>query len=193
MIWLWIAVWLGALWVGLAWGQIYKWTDRQGNVYFTDNASHIPPAYRSTVEVERASPPVPLQAPSDEAAKAPPPDATAASEPPSAAPLRDRLGRGPDHWQRLAQQWSARLQQHLHDRDRLQLLYRYTQTLASSTRDVRDRGRLQAEMARLEKAIAEAEAQINEADTMLRTTLPLEARQLGANPGWLQPPAATQQ
>jgi hypothetical protein len=192
MIWLWIAVWLGGLWVGLAWGQIYKWTDRHGNVYFTDNASHIPPAHRSTVEVERVGPPVPLQAPSDEAAKAPPPDATAASEP-LAAPPRDRLGRGPDYWQRLAQQWSAQLRQHLHGRDRLQLLYRHTRSLASSTRDLRERGRLQAEMGRLEKAIAEAEAQIREADTMLRTTLPLEAKQLGANPDWLKPTTATQQ
>jgi hypothetical protein len=93
----------------------------------------------------------------------------------------------------LAERWSTRLQQHIYERDRLQMMYRYTQNLANSTRNVFDRGRLQADRARLEQAIAEVEAQIKEAETMLRTTLPLEARRLGANPDWLKPPAATPQ
>jgi hypothetical protein len=80
----------------------------------------------------------------------------------------------------------------MHERDRLTLLYRYTRQLANSTRDVWDRGRLEAEKTRLEKAIAAVEAQINEAETMLQTTLPLEARRVGADPDWLKIPAATQ-
>jgi hypothetical protein len=71
-------------------------------------------------------------------------------------------------------------------------LYRYTRQLANSTRDASDRGRLEAEATRLEKAIAAVEAQISEAETMLQTTLPLEARQLGADPDWLKIPAVTQ-
>jgi hypothetical protein len=188
-----IAVWLNVFWVGFAWGQIYKWTDRQGNVHFTDNPSRIPPEYRSKVEAERPSPPAPLPAPSDDAAKAPPTDSTAPSESPSAAPPKDRLGRGSDYWQQLAQYWDTRLQQHIDERDRLQLMYNYTRTLARSTRDAFDRGRQQAEIARLEKAIAEVEAQIKKTETMLRTTLPSEARRLGANPDWLKPLGTTQQ
>jgi hypothetical protein len=105
----------------------------------------------------------------------------------------DRLGRGPDYWQQLAQQWSARLQQHIQERDRLQLMYNYTRHLASYTRDVFDRGQIQADSARLAKAIAEVEGLLKEAETMLHTTLPLEARRLGANPAWLKPPEMTQQ
>ena len=71
-----LAVWLSVFWVGFAWGQIYKWTDRQGNMYLTDDPSRIPAEYRSKVEVERASPPTPLAVPSDDAAPAPPTDAT---------------------------------------------------------------------------------------------------------------------
>ena len=179
-----IVVWLIVFWVGFAWGQVYKWTDHRGSVHFTDNPSHVPPEYRSGVEVERASPSAPPLAPTD---------VTAPSEPPSPPPPRDRLGRGPDYWQQLAERWSTRLQQHIYERDRLQMMYRYTQNLANSTRNVFDRGRLQADRARLEQAIAEVEAQIKEAETMLRTTLPLEARRLGANPDWLKPPAATPQ
>jgi hypothetical protein len=187
-----IALWLSVFWVGLAWGQIYKWTDRQGNVHFTDNPSQIPPEYRSKIEVEKASPPAPLQGLGDDAAKAPPTDSTAPSGPPSAAPPKDRLGRGPDYWQQLAQYWATRLQQHVDERDRLQLMHDHTRNQASYTRDVFDRGRLQAEIAQLEKAIAEVEAQIKKAETMLRTTLPLEARRLGANPDWLKLPGAAQ-
>jgi hypothetical protein len=193
MSWLWIAVWLAVFWGGFAWGQVYKWTDRQGNVHFADDPSRIPPEHRSNAEVERASPPAPSPTPSDEAAKvAPTDDATASSAPPSDAPPTDRLGRGPEHWQQLAQQWWVRLQRHSSERDRLQLLYHYTRNLARTTRDASDRSRLHAETTRLEKAIAEVEAQIKEAESMLSTTLPLEARRLGANPDWLKPPAAVQ-
>jgi hypothetical protein len=191
-VWLMIAAWLSILGVESAWGQIYKWKDRQGNVFFTDNPSRIPPEYRSNVEVERAAPSAPLPTPSDDAAKAPPSRAAASGESPSAPPPKDRLGRGPDYWQQLAQYWSVQLQQHIQERDRLQQLHDYTRPLASSTRDPSDRGRLEAEIARLETAIAEANAGINKAQTMLQTTLPLEARRLGANPEWLKPPVMTQ-
>jgi Domain of unknown function (DUF4124) len=188
-----IAAWLSIFWVGFAWGQIYKWMDRQGDIHFTDDPSRIPTEYRSDVEVERAIPLAPLPTPSGDTAAAPPTDAAAPGELPSAPPPRDRLGRGPDYWQQLAQHWAAQLQQHLQERDRLQLLYNYTRHLASYTRDNFDRGKIYADGTRLEKAIAETEAQIKEAETMLHTTLPLEARQLGANPEWLKPPEMTQQ
>jgi hypothetical protein len=80
------------------------------------------------------------------------------------------------------------LQQHVAERDRLQLLYNYTRDLANSTRDVWDRGRLAAEVERLGKALADIDQRIMQAQTMLQTTLPLEAVQLGANPEWLKEP-----
>jgi Domain of unknown function (DUF4124) len=191
-VWL-IAAWLSIVWVGCAWGQIYKWRDHQGNVHFTDDPSRIPPEYRSTFEVERASPPTPFPAPSDDAAKVPPTDAAAPGESPSAPSPKDLLGRGPDYWQQLAQHWSVQLQQHLQERDRLQMLYTYTRQIAQYTRDVFDRGRIQADIDRLEKAIADVNAGIDKAQTMLQTTLPLEARRLGANPEWLKLPEMMQQ
>jgi hypothetical protein len=187
------AIWLVVCWVEFASGQIYKWIDRQGNVHFTDNPSRIPSEYRINVEVEQVSPPNPLVAPSDEPAQPLPADIEAPREPVAHAPVRDLLGRGPDYWQQLAQQWSTKLLQYIHDRDRLQLEYNYARSLASVTRHLFDRGRIQADIARLEKGIGEAEAQIQQAETMLRTTLPLEARRLGANPEWLKPPGTTQQ
>ena len=126
-------------------------------------------------------------------ATTPPTEAAAPGELPPAPPPKDRLGRGPDYWQRSAQRWIVQLQQHLQERDRLQLLYNYTRHLASYTRDSFDRGKIDADSARLEKAIAETEEQIKEAETMLHTTLPLEARRLGANPEWLKPPGLTPQ
>jgi hypothetical protein len=187
-----IVVWLSVLWVGLTWAQIYKWTDRQGTVHFTDNASRIPPAYRSTVEVEKAIAPTPPVAPSNDHTTAAPTDLAAPGAPRSSAPQQDRLGRGPDYWRTLAQKWSTQLQRDIQKHDSLQVLYRYTRQLANSTRDVWDRRRLEAEATRLEKVLAEVEAQIKAAETMLQTTLPLEAIQLGADPHWLKPPAIAQ-
>ncbi len=188
-----IAVWLSVFWAGFAWGQVYKWTDRQGNVHLTDNPSRVSPEYRSKAEREGTSPSAPLPAPRDDVAKPPPVDVTPPSELPAAAPPRDLLGRGPDYWQQLVEQWSTRLQQHMQERDRIQLMYNYSRNLATYTRDTFDRGRIHADIARLEKAIAEVEAQIKEAETMLQTTLPLEARRLGADPDWLKLSGTTQQ
>ena len=191
-VWL-IALWLSLSWAGSAWGQIYQWMDRQGNRHFTDNLSRVPSEYRPHVEEERSTPFTPVPAPSDDAASAPPTESAAPATIPSAPPPQDLLGRGPGYWQQLAQHWNSRLQQHLQERERLQLLYKYTRQVASYTRDNVDRGRIYADRTRLEKAIADTEEQIKEAETMLHTTLPLEARQLGANPEWLKLPAATPQ
>jgi Domain of unknown function (DUF4124) len=187
-----IATWVSIFWVGFAWGQIYKWTDRQGNVHFSDNPSHVPSEYRSSVEVEKATPPAPLPTPSADAASVPSSNAKAPGEMSAAPPPKDRLGRGPDYWQQLARYWLDQLQERLQERDRLQSMYDHIRHLASSTRDASERGRISADSARLEKAIAEAEARIKKAETTLHTTLPLEARRLGANPGWLKLPGMTQ-
>jgi hypothetical protein len=188
-----MVIWLSVCWVEFADGQIYKWIDRQGHVHFTDNPGRIPAEYRANAEVEQAASSNPLASASDVPAQAQPADVAAPSELAGPVPPRDLLGRGPDYWQQLAQHWSTRLQQYMHERDRLQLMYNYTRHLASSTRDVFDRGRIQADIAQLEKAIGEAEAQMQQAETMLGTTLPLEARRLGANPDWLKPPGTTPQ
>jgi hypothetical protein len=174
--------------VGFAWGQIYKWMDHQGNIHFTDNPNRIPSEYRSNVEVERATPPAPLPTPSDDAATAPPTDAAAPGELPSAPPPKDRLGRGPDYWQQLAHYWVVQLQ-HLQERDRLLLLYNYTRHLASYTQDASDRGRIYADSARLEKAIAETEEQIKRQNHAVHDAA-LEARRRG-NPEWLKAPDDT--
>jgi Domain of unknown function (DUF4124) len=187
-----IATWVGILWVGFAWGQIYKWTDRQGNVHFSDNPSRVPSEYRPYVEVEKATPPAPLPTPGADAARVPSSDAKVPGDTPAAPPPKDRLGRGPDYWQQLAQYWLDQLQERLQERDRLQSMHDHARHLASFTRDPSERGRIHADSARLEKAIAEAEARIKKAETTLHTTLPSEARRLGANPEWLKLPGVTQ-
>lgn len=41
----------------LAQGEIYKWTDRDGKVHFTDNIWTVPSAYRDQVEEKASTPP----------------------------------------------------------------------------------------------------------------------------------------
>jgi hypothetical protein len=186
---MWVRVTAGLclLWVSLAWGQIYKGTDGQGNVYLTDNPSRMPPEYRARLEVHgESSSPAPDTAAPPSNLPAPP-----ASETSPAAPSTDLLGRGPDYWQALARQWSTELKRHAAERDRLRLLYQYTRDLAKGTRDTWDRGRLEAEVEHLGQSLRTVEKRLQEAQTMLHTTLPLEARRLGADPAWLQEPAST--
>jgi Domain of unknown function (DUF4124) len=183
-----IVVWLSVLWVGVAWGQMYKWTDQQGTVHFTDNVSQIPPAYRAKAQMLETSPPSQPSAaatPSQESAK-PPPAVSAPAETPPPAPPQDRLGRGPDYWQSLAKGWSTQLRQGMLKRDRLQLLYDGLRAVADNTRDVWERGRLEAQVAQLQQSIAEVDKRIQEAQEMLQTTLPAEALRLGADPDWLK-------
>jgi hypothetical protein len=87
-------------------------------------------------------------------------------------------------------QWRTKLKQHLEERERLRLLYNYAQHVGHHIRDNSDRGWIYAESIRLAHAIADVEEQINQVETMLHTTLPLEARWLGANPAWLEAPEA---
>jgi hypothetical protein len=172
----------------LVWGQIYRWTDDTGQVHLTDNPSHIPPKHRTDTTVYgMTTPPVPEVSASPDA-QAPEPLSAPPSQSSAAAEPRDRLGRGPEYWRALARQWTTELQQHTAERDRLQLLYDYTRDLANATRDVWDRGRLEAEVERLGKALADIAQRLVQARTMLQTTLPLEATQLGANPEWLREP-----
>jgi hypothetical protein len=154
----------------------------------TDNPSHLPPPSRTKPEVRVGSPPPePETAPTPSDLPVPP-----ANETRSPAPSTDLLGRGPAYWQALGRQWSAESARHMAERDRLQLLYRYTRGIADETRDVWARGRLEAEVERLGKGLAAVEKQLDEAQTMLQTTLPLEARRLGANPNWLNEPEPAQ-
>ena len=189
-VWL-IATWLSLFWVGFAWGQIYKWMDRQGNMHFTDNPSRIPSEYRPNVEVERATPPAPLPTPSDDAATAPP---TGSAAPEHYHPLHRRRiswDGGPT----IGSNWLSTGVPSCNSIFRSATDYSCCTTMRAIsrgyTRDNFDRGKIYADSARLEKAIAETEEQIKEAETMLHTTLPLEARQLGANPEWLKPPGPT--
>jgi hypothetical protein len=172
-----IIVWLSALCVGSAWGQMYKWADRQGTVHFTDDVSHIPPAYRAKAQMQEASPP-----PQPSAAATPREESTT----PPPAPPQDRLGRGPDYWQHPAKDWSMQLRQSTLERDRLQLLYDRLRAVADHTRDLRDRGRLEAQIAPLQQSILAADQRLQEAQQMLQTTRPAEARRLGADPDWLK-------
>ena len=181
-----IAVWLSVLWVGVGWGQMYKWTDPQGTVHFTDNVSQIPPAYRAKAQLLETSPPASAPAtPSQESAK-PPAAVSAPAETPPPAPPQDRLGRGPDYWQALVKGWSTQLRQGMLKRDRLQLLHDGLRAVADNTRDVWERGRLEAQVAQLQQSIAEIDKRIREAQEMLQTTLPAEALRLGADPNWLK-------
>jgi hypothetical protein len=183
-----VAAWLCLLWVSFVWGQIYKGTDNQGNVYLTDNPSHLPAPSRPKPDVRVGSPPPEPETPPMPSDLPIPP----AQETRAPAPSTDLLGRGPAYWQALGRHWSAELARHAAERDRLQLLHHYTRSIANETRDVWARGRLEAEVERLGKGIVAVEQQIHEAQTMLQTTLPLEARRLGANPDWLNEPAPAQ-
>lgn len=42
--------------VSWSWSEIYKWTDRNGKVHFTDNPATVPKAYRDQINAQTAKP-----------------------------------------------------------------------------------------------------------------------------------------
>lgn len=65
-------------------GKVYKWVDRDGNIYFTDNMSGIPPEYRNQVEEVEGRinhPPLPQHNREAQGAIPPPPPLEGAPSP----------------------------------------------------------------------------------------------------------------
>ena len=184
---------------GAAAAGIYRWTDAQGVIHFTDSPETIPPEYRSAEEkpassgaptaatgsAPAATEPEKTRAAQAESGGAKEDNATAPeTSPPAEEATRapgltlDNFGHDESYWRDRKQFWEQRLSD-------AQGLYRDTRREFNRVnkrfdkREYRQMKTLRDRMRAIEKEIAEAQG-------MLEGGLAREARQAGAPPGWIR-------
>jgi hypothetical protein len=160
---------------------IYKWTDEQGVVNYTDEYSKVPPAYRDQVGVEKwkdiqkpgAPSLAPPQAPSQETGEA----------------TADIYGRDEAWWRDKVRPWKEKLKEATENYEKAQRNFTQKSEELSQT-NFYGRSRSQTkwdvmELNRLNEEKKRYEAQIAEANEMLEK-LSKEADESKANPDWLK-------
>jgi len=147
------------------WGAVYKWTDENGQIHFSDDPQKVPETYRGRVE------------------KMVPPDKAREREP-SRKPTvlfeqkSDLNGKNKKWWQGLVKKWEEKKREAEDRIDELKLEIRQLDSnkmIAGSDR----------ERSRLTRLVQVAELRKNVAIRMLTEGLPDEARKAGAPMEWL--------
>lgn len=154
------------LWsAGPAGAEFYRWTDRDGREFFTNDTEKIPPAYRSTarsvdVQDDRVSR-------GQQSATEPSREAVSPRE-------TDRNGRGEEYWRSRAEDLRRRLGEVQAEHDRLVQQERTGRPASKKARTARERRKQ-----RLAQKIAALQRELD-------VELPEEARRAEALPGWLR-------
>jgi hypothetical protein len=149
-----------------AWGTVYKWTDENGLIHFSDDIRNVPEEQRSRVE------------------KTVPPE-KAREKDPSKKPTVlfeqkvDLNGKSKKWWQSLVRKWEEKKRE---AEDRIEELKLEMRQLESNKRIL---GSSDREKSRLTRLLQVAELRKNVAIRMLTEGLPEEARKAGAPVEWL--------
>jgi hypothetical protein len=167
----------------LAYAEFYKWVDDKGTVHFTDDYSKVPTSYRDRVEVERGE--VEIRKNIQEE-KVPLP--TQKITPGSKEEIRkDIYGQDEAWWKEKVRPWKEKLKEATTN-------YEIAQKKFMEKSEELSRKRYGSptqykfniiELDRLREERAKYEAQIAEANEMLRK-LSKEAEEVKANPVWLK-------
>lgn len=162
--------------VSMAYGDIYKWVDKDGVVNFTDDPTNIPPQYRNRIEKGEREDSQEVEAPTH-----------GSVSPEKREGQRGNLyGMGEDYWRAKVQPWKNQLKE-------------ATETCETLNRNINDitieqAGKMlsptqyemkRAEIARLKDERSKCEAQTREAKEML-DKIAKEAEEAKADPQWVK-------
>jgi hypothetical protein len=168
---------LSLLFVSSAYGvTIYKWTDNEGVIHFTDDSTKIPSQYRNRVKTEEG----------EDSKKVETPAPASVTTQKSEGMRVDRYGQGEDYWRAKVQPWKKQLKE-------------ATENYESTNKKIDNKleeqsGRFltptqtkmkRVEMDQLRDEKSKYEAQIKEAKAML-DKLTKEAGEAKADPEWLK-------
>jgi hypothetical protein len=148
-----------------AWGTVYKWTDENGLLHFSDDLKNVPEAYRGRIEKA-----IPSEKPNERESSRKP---TVLFE-----QKTDINGKNKKWWQGLVRKWEEKKRDAENRIDELKLEIRQ---LESDRRMVES----DKEKSRLTRLVQGAELRKNVAIRMLTEGLPEEARKSGAPMEWL--------
>jgi wobble nucleotide-excising tRNase len=159
---------------------IYKWVDKEGVINFTDDYDKVPPLYRDRVQKEER----------EDVQKAGPPALSSQTPPTKREEVKtDIYGRDEAWWREKVQPWKDRLNEATENYETAQQIFTKKAEELSKT-NFYGRSRSQTkwdvmELDRLNEEKKKYEAQINEANEMLKK-LSQEAEESKANPDWLK-------
>jgi len=158
----------------LGWAEFYRWVDRDGKEFFTNDRQKIPQEYRGTAAaVQPDERRVSREHKQGEALK---PEAPVKEH-------KDRYGRGEEYWHKRA----ASLHRELKDlHTEYDLLVKHEQARDAAQEKKKKKAGKKKSTAGYDSKKLRLEKKIIIAKRKLETDLPEEARKADAYPGWLR-------
>lgn len=168
-----IATFLFVLPYGEAGAEFYKWVDKDGREFVTNDREKIPPEHRNSATA------VPLDEKRVSVGQQP---AASGKQSPAVREHRDRYGKGEEHWRKRASKLRRELAA-LQDRHDLLLKQERDE---DRVRDGRPARSSKKKKPALRKKIEQLEREITGKKRELEVDLPEEARKADAYPGWIR-------
>lgn len=150
--------------------EFYRWVDKDGTEFFSNDQKQVPPAYRGSATIVR------------------PDDRRISVGNKAAAPARnvrsddrhkDKYGRGEEYWRQKATNLRLKLR---NQQDEYDIVMKQLDAQEQS----KSRGKKKKSAAGLEKKKMKLEKEMAQTTRMLEVDLPEEARRADAYPGWLR-------
>jgi hypothetical protein len=154
--------------------EFYKWVDRDGREFITNEKEKIPAEYRSTAK--------PMEVRDDRVSVGQQPVA-AEQKTAKSAEHKDRFGRGEEYWNKRAENLrrQIRVQQDEHD-----LIVKQEKDDEAKPKKLSSKSKKKNTRSSRDKKKAKIEKKIARLTHELEVELPEEARKADAYPGWLR-------
>jgi hypothetical protein len=159
----------------ISFGQVYKWVDEKGVVYFTDDINLVPEKYRSGAKKIGSSEET-GEIKGDEESSPKRKEDT----------YKDRLGRGEDYWKGLIEGWRKKLKDLQDNMEILRNKYNELTEKYNDSKSTVERGNIRKERDLVKNEMDQNRIQIEEAKNMIEKKIPEEAKLYKAKPEWLK-------
>ena len=153
--------------------EFYKWVDRSGREFITNDKEKIPAEYRGAAK--------PMEVRDDRVSVGKDPVADK-NKPAAAQEHKDKYGRGEQYWRKRAENLRRQLRE---QEDERELLVKQERDEKSKTKKRSSSSTNKAKSSR-DKKIAKIDKKIAKLKRELDVDLPEEARKADAYPGWLR-------
>lgn len=147
--------------------EVYRWVDENGTPHFTDSPSKIPPAFRKRATIEEIGPATIIEP-------------IAPFEYSDPVQQTDLNGHDQQWWRNQVRQWTEKKEE---------AALKLSEAEGELGKIEHGNEMITSRMAERNHLLKEIEKQqqaLREAEEMIRTVLPEEARKAGAPPGWLR-------
>ncbi len=152
------------------WAEFYRWVDKDGKEFFTNEPSKIPQEYRS-----RAT----KMEPDESRVSVGNRQSTKSKAGVTVSERRDKNGKGESYWRKRAADLRLKLRDQENRRDLVVKQMNDQDQKPSSTKNRKTRASLEKKKAKLDSDIARTRL-------ALEVNLPEEARKADAYPGWIR-------